>query len=183
MQCQNVLSTCWPVDLCACIGHLCFSSCGFSFGAVVDDVKADCAYTEFSAALCYLFDPAMDLSFAPYPFLFPILVCTFRYCSNCGLSCSLKFVYISICIQYVSVYGCSGDYFHTYTNRYLFLFCMIDTNAGASQLLMSDQVGCSCNIAVLPKLCSLWFMHCECVIRNAYYISSTGYMYSLPNMH
>lgn len=111
------------------------------------------------------------------PFMFSILVCTFRYCSNCGLSCSLKFVYISICIQYVSMYGCSGDYFHTYTNRYLFLFCMIDTKPGASQLLMSDQVGCSCNIAVLPELCSLWFMHCECVIRNTLlykFYSSTG---------
>lgn len=67
---------------------------------------------------------------------------------------TLKFVYILICRQYVSVYGCSGAYFHTYTNRYLFLFCMVETKAGASVLLMSDQVGCSRNIAVLTTLYS-----------------------------
>lgn len=63
MQCQNVLSTRWPVDLCACIGHLCFSSCGFFFGAVVDDVKSRlCLHW---VQCCSVFDPAMNLLFAP----------------------------------------------------------------------------------------------------------------------
>lgn len=185
MQCQNVLSTRWPVDLCACRGHLCFSSCGFFFGAVVDDVKSRLCLHKVQCCCVLPVWPSND-SFIPLwtLLLFSTLVCTFRYCSNCGLSCSLKFcVYLNMYTVRECVCGCSGDYFHTNTNRYLFLFCMIDTKAGASQLLMSDQVGCSRNIAVLPKLCSLWVMHCECVIRNAYYISSTGYMCSLPDMH
>lgn len=158
-------------------------------GPVVDDVKSRlCLHWVQCCSVLHVW-PSDELCVAPLPstsappLLFSNLVCTFRYCSNCGRSYTLKFVYILICIQYVSVYGCSGASFHTYTNRYLFLFCMIETKPGASPLSMSDQVGCSRNIAVLTKLLSLWLMHCECVIRNAYYIHFIGYVYSLPNMH
>lgn len=102
----------------------------------------------------------------PYCFLFCCvsldIVQTVDYRAVWSL-CISQYVYSTwVCMAVVVII------FHTNTNRYLFLFCMIDTKAGASQLLMSDQVGCSCNIAVLPKLCFLWFMHCECVMTSAY---------------
>lgn len=40
MQCQNVLSTCLPVDMCACIGCLCvYVNLVVFFRAVIDSVK------------------------------------------------------------------------------------------------------------------------------------------------
>lgn len=76
-------------------GSLCFGSRGFSFGAVVGDVKSRWCLN-FSAALCYLSDPSyMNLLFAPAPFLcFLFLLCTFRYCSNVQFDVC---VYISVC--------------------------------------------------------------------------------------
>lgn len=167
MQCQNVLSTCWPVDLCACIGHLCFRSCGF-FGAVVDYVKSRLCLHWVQCCSVLLVWPSYESFFLPpwppphppMPSLFSISVCTFRYCSNCGLSCSLTFLYISICIQYVGVYGCSGDYFHTNADRYLFWFFawLIQRQVQVSQCLF------------YPSCVSLWFMHCECVIVKMHII-------------
>lgn len=77
----------------------------------------------------------MDLSFAlPTPFLF-VLVCTFRYCSNCGRLYSLKLVYISICKQWVCMAVVVIIFVLILINRgFFYLFCMIDRKAGASQL-------------------------------------------------
>ena len=88
-----------------------------------------------------------------------------------------SFVYISICIQYVSVCvcGCSGDYFHTNTNRYLFLFCMIDTKAGASQLFNVWSSGMFAQHrrftqAVFPMSHALWMCHKKCILYKFYRI-------------
>lgn len=121
----------------------------------------------------------MILLFPPWtPLLFSTLVCTFRYCSNCGLSCSLKFcVYLNmytVC-ECVCVCGCSGDYFHTNTNRYLFLFCMIDTKAGASQLFNVWSSGMFAQHrrftqAVFPMSHALWMCHKKCILYKFYRI-------------
>lgn len=103
----SVKMYCLLVDLLICVlVEVTYVSVAvvFSLGLLLMMLKADCAYTKFSAAVCYLFDPAMILLFPPEPFF-----CFLPWCVPLDIVQTVdyravwSFVYISICIQYVSV--------------------------------------------------------------------------------
>lgn len=90
--------SCSPVDVCA---HPCSSSCGFSLELLLMMLNEDCASTEFSAALCYPFDPAVSFSCALWFCLFLFLL--LFWCVPLDIPQTLNIPYIVI---RVTISGC-----------------------------------------------------------------------------
>lgn len=142
-------------------------------------LKADCAYTEFSAALCYLFDPAMTLLFAPTHF------CFLFWCVHLDIVQTVGYRTVwNLCIsQYIySMWVCMAVlviiFILSIIYIYLF-FCMIDNKGRCKSVVKVKWSGMLIIVtsfcrAVFPVIHALWMCQKSCIFcRIPVFITNT----------